>query len=195
MTELNKITFLPFCDHSGNYSYQDSYIAQLYRRVVRDGTVGNVFYDGSIQNTNDFVEFFKDKNNEIYVLFYDEREAGFFWLNSFRQRTSFISYCIFKDFWGQKALDIVHSGTSQILNRKNEFDEYITDVLLNLTPVNNKWGINFLTKAGLAILCKIPQCIVLHGGTVEEGVLFYITRESNSGVKGITSKFLNLLQK
>lgn len=195
MTETDKITFMPFRGGAGKFSFQDSYIAQLYRRVVRDGTVANVFYDGSIQNTNDFMNFFKDKNNEIYVLFYEEREAGFFWLNSFRQRTSFVTYCIFKDFWGQKALDIFKSGISQILSRKNEFDEYITDVLLCLIPGNNKWVIQFLTKAGLTMLCKIPQCIVLHGGAVEEGVLFYITRDGLSSVKGITSKFLNLLQK
>jgi len=195
MPETNKITFVPFRDEAGKYTFEDSYIAQLFRRVVRDGTVGNVFYDGSIQNTNDFMNFFKDKDNEIYVLFYDDKEAGFFWLNSFRQRTSFVTYCIFKDFWGKNSLEIFQTGISQILNRKNEFDEYITDVLLSLTPANNKWVIQFLTKAGLVILCKIPQCIVLHGGTVEEGVLLYTAREGNAGMKGITSKFLNLLQK
>ena len=195
MTETDKITFMPFRGEAEKYSFQDSYIAQLYRRVVRDGTVTNVFYDGSIQNTNDFLDFFKNKNNEIYVLFYEEREAGFFWLNNFRQRTSFVTYCIFKDFWGKKALEIVQNGISQILNRKNEFDEYITDVLLCLTPVNNKWVIQFLTKAGLTTLCKIPKCIALHGREVQDGVLFHISREGDSGLKGFTSKFLNILQK
>jgi len=173
------------CSHiPGKHWLTDECIAQIYRRIVSEETVYRVFYDGSVRDTNDFIKFIRDKNNEIYFVEYDGKEAGFFWLTRFIQKSAFINYCFYKNFWGKKTLTVSQLCIDYIFNKKNKYDQFTIDVILGLTPANNKLAIKFLLKNGMTILGKIPGLLYNYTeDTTTDGIISFKHRNCKSKYK------------
>ena len=142
-----------------------------------EGTVHRVFYDDSVRSRTDFVDFLKRQENSVFFVKFKDEEIGFFWLSPFIQKSAFINYCFYKEFWGKKTLEISQSCLDYILYKKNAYGDYIVDVLLGLTPANNKLAIRFLIKNGMTVLGKIPGLITdCRHNKIVDGVLSYKTR-------------------
>jgi hypothetical protein len=180
---LNGLSILPFYDKDGTSYFSDTSLAQVFRRMVREESVAKIFYDGSIQNSADFIRFAKNRENELFFVFYDGREAGFFWLNRFRGKAAFIAYCLYKDFWGDEALLISRKCIEFLFARKNDHGEHRLDVLLGLTPANNKLAVKFLLKNGMIVSGKVPG-LLYDAGTeaTVDGILSYIQRNKSAGL-------------
>lgn len=160
----------------------DSYLSQIYRRTVREKVIYKTFYDGSVQNTHDFVDFVKNEKKRFYIVRYQGRDAGFFWLTEFVKKSAFINYCLFNEFWGKEGRRIGSQCLNAILHEKDQHDKYKLDVLLGLTPVTNGLAMNFLFKNGMIVIGKVPMLVHDHtkGGKVD-AVLAYKLRDSHSG--------------
>jgi hypothetical protein len=101
-------------------------------------------------------------------------------VNRFVQKSAFINYCFYKSFWGRKSLEIGRNCIDYILHLKNGSGEYSIDVLLGLTPVNNKLAVSFLKKHGMVIVGRIPELITdCHQNEIVDGLLSYKTRENS----------------
>ena len=170
------------CSHEpGRHWFTDEYLAQVYRRIVSEETVHKVFHDGSVKNTNDFIKFIRNKDNEIYFVEYDGKEAGFFWLTRFLQKSAFIGYCFYKNFWGRKTLTVSQLCIDYIFNKKDEYEQFALDVLLGLTPANNKLAIKFLLKNGMTVLGKIPGILYNYTeNAATDGILSFKHRNCKS---------------
>ena len=178
------IEIIPSSHKPGRHWLTDKHIAQVYRRIVSEETVYRSFHDGSVRNTNDFIKFIRNKNNEIYFVEYDGKEAGFFWLTKFQQKSAFINYCFYKNFWGKKALNVSQLCIDFIFNRKDIYGQYTLDVLLGLTPANNKLAIKFLLKNGMTVLGKIPSILYNYiENTTVDGILSFKHRNCKSKYK------------
>ena len=175
------IKISPCGQGSGPHWFTDKYIAQVYRRIVSEETVYKVFYDGSVANTNDFIKFMRNKDNEIYFVEYDGKEAGFFWLTRFIQKSAFINYCFYKNFWGIKTLTVSQLCIDYLFNKKDENGQFTFDVLLGLTPTSNKLAIKFLLKNGMTVLGKIPGLLYNYTeDTTTDGILSFKHRNCKS---------------
>ena len=186
------LDIIPIYRNDSTLNFSEKYMAQIYRRIVREETVHKIFYDGSVTNTNDFIEFIKNKENEIYFVEYDGDEVGFFWLNKFRQKSAFITYCFYKSFKGEKALKISKLCIEFLFDRTDSHGEYVLDVLLGLTPSNNKLALKFLHKNGMTILGKIPG--FLYDYFIDkkiDGIFSYIQRNSEPVVTMPSLLFLH----
>lgn len=140
------------------YNMPDSYLSKAYRRTVIEKTIHKVFYDGSINNTYDFIKFFKQKHIELTFVDYGKEEAGFFWLSPFVGRSSFITYCLYKNHL-QESLLISRACITDIFSRKDSDGRYKIDTLVSLTPANNKLALRFLKKIGMEISGTIPDLV------------------------------------
>jgi hypothetical protein len=181
---LNGLSIMPFYDKDGTAYFSDTFLAQVFRRMVREESVAKIFYDGSIQNSADFIRFAKNRENELFFVFYDGREAGFFWLNRFRGKAAFIAYCLYKDFWGDEALLISRKCIEFLFARKDVHGEHRIDVLLGLTPANNKLAVKFLLKNGMTVLGKVPG--LLYDASAEatvDGIFSYLPRNKSACLK------------
>lgn len=146
-----------------------------------DGTVHRVFYDDSVRSTTDFLDFLKRQENSVFFVKFNGEDVGFFWLKKFIQKSAFINYCFYKDFWGKKTLEVSQACLDYILHKKNGYDDYVVDVLLGLTPANNKLAISFLIKNGMTVVGKIPGLITdCRHNKIVDGVLSYKTRDNSS---------------
>lgn len=161
----------------------DSHLSQIYRRIVRERTVYKTFYDGSVQNTRDFINFVKSDKNRFFFVNYQGKEAGFFWLTEFVAKTAFINYCLFNEFWGKEGYLIGSKCLDMILHQKEPHDEYKIDVLLGLTPVTNKLAMNFLVKNGMKVIGRVPKLVLDHNeGAKVDCVFAYRGRDMDSKI-------------
>ena len=142
-----------------------------------EGTVHRVFYDDSVRSTTDFLDFLKREENSVFFVKFKDEDVGFFWLRKFIQKSAFINYCFYKAFWGPESLKISQECLDYILHKKNAYGDYLVDVLLGLTPSNNKLAIKFLIKNGMTVIGKVPGLITdCRHNEVVDGVLTYKTR-------------------
>ncbi len=178
------VSLIPFCRLDGSPHFSDIHLAQVFRRIVREETVSRVFYDGSIVNTSDFIRFFKNHDREIFFVEHNGREVGFFWLEKFRHKTSFINYCFYREYWGENALHISRVSIDFLFERKDCHGEFLIDMLLGLTPSTNKLAIKFLLKNGMTVLGKMPKMLFdVKKGTNVDGVFSYKQRSKNGKIK------------
>jgi len=186
----NGLSIMSFYDKDGTPNFSDNSLAQVFRRIVREESVTKIFYDGSVRNSADFIRFVRNRENEIFFVAYDGREAGFFWLNRFRRKSAFISYCLYKDFWGDEALLISRECIEFIFDRKDGHGEHLIDVLLGLTPANNKLAVKFLLKNGMTVSGKVPG--LLYDASTEatvDGIFSYIQRNKSASLLKMPSIF------
>lgn len=172
------------------YNIPDKHLAGIYRRIVKEKTVNKIFFDRKINNTDDFINYFKNNNVELFIVSYYGQESGFFWLKEFFPCASFITYCLYKSFWGEHTLKISQSCIDFTFNRKDEYGDYRTNILLGLTPASNKLAIKFLSKNGMKIAGNIPNLI--SAGQNEkpiDGILSYRHRKNGISNRTILSLF------
>ena len=185
------LQIIPFYEKNGDQNFSDTYLAQVYRRIVREDTVKKVFYDGSARNTTDFIRFVTNPENEIYFVKFKGREAGFFWLNKFRQKAYFINYCFYREFRGRKeALDVSQRVIDFVFNLADGAGGHRIDVLLGLTPADNKLAVKFLVKNGMTILGKVPGFIYdVRKEKAVDGVFSYRQRDGKTAAFSLSSIF------
>jgi hypothetical protein len=178
------IEVIPMYEENGRSNFSDKILGQVFRRMVREESIYKIFYDGSVRNTRDFRKFMRNPDNEIFFVTFKGKEVGFFWLSNFRQKSFFINYCIYKEFLGETALTISNICIDHILKRTNSDGEFLVDVLLGLTPANNKLAVNFLLKNDMTILGKVPGFLYdsTTGETVD-GIFSYRQRNKKAGFK------------
>ncbi|MBU0481543.1 MAG: hypothetical protein KKG47_10605 [Proteobacteria bacterium] len=178
------IEVVPLHEKDGQSNFTDQILGQVFRRIVREDTLNKLFYDGSVRNTRDFRKFMRNPENEIFFVNFNGREAGFFWLNHFRQKSFFINYCLYKEFWGEAGLTISNLCIEHLFKRKDADGDFLVDVLLGLTPANNKLAVNFLLQNEMSILGKVPGFLYDSAtGETVDGVFSYRQRSKKSGFK------------
>lgn len=176
MPKKDEVSLTDYCLDGNEYNMPDSYLSKAYRRTVIEKTIHKVFYDGSINNTYDFINFFKQKHIELTFVTYGQDEAGFFWLSPFVRRSSFITYCFYKNHL-QESLHISRACIADIFNRKDSDGRYKIDTLVGLTPANNRLALKFLRKIGMEISGTIPDLVyddTKHKNI--DGILTYLSR-------------------
>ena len=176
----NGLEIISFLKEGNIYNFSDSYLGKVFRRIVMEGTVHKVFYDDSVRNTTEFIDFLKRDDHSVFFVKFKGEHVGFFWLSPFIQKSAFINYCFYKTFWGKETLKISQTCLDYILHEKNAYGEYVIDVLLGLTPANNKLALRFSKKIGMTVLGKVPGLITYcrHNNTVA-GVLSYKRRDKS----------------
>lgn len=188
MELINGLEIISFFKEGNTYNFSDPYLGQVFRTIVMEGSAHRVFYDGSVKNTIEFIDFVKRKDVSVFFVKFKDEDVGVFWLSTFIQKSVFINYCFYKAFWGKESLKISQACLDYILHEKNAYGEYLVDVLLGLTPANNKLAISFLQKNGMTVLGKIPDLIAdCHYNKTVDGVLSYKTRGKSQ--KRISSVF------
>ncbi len=175
---------VPFRSEDGTPNLSDTHLAQVFRRLVREETLNRVFYDGSIGNTTDFIDFFHNQENEIFFGRAGGQEAGFFWLNRFRHRSYFITYCFYREFWGRQALAISRATLDYLFSRTDVHGEHRIETLLGLTPASNKLAVKFMLRNNMTIVGRVPGFLFdRHLGRRVDGILSYCQRQDDSSMR------------
>lgn len=173
------ISIRPYTEIDGIRTYSDSEIKELFERTVRDGLDRIVFYEGTVQTAEQFLNIMKSGSVLFYALMSDGEIIGYTWLNRFENHTARMHFCVFQEYWG-KTLDIGKFVLDKIMHMKDLEGNYIWDLLTGFVPAWNKRAINFALKCGGQSHGKIPNAIWnQEKQQSEDAVFIYYTREAS----------------
>lgn len=174
---------VPYTEVDGIPMFKDSQIMNLFDRMEKDGTVETVFFNGCVKTREGFLSYMKSKSILLFVFMVDYTPVGFTWLNNIQDRSAQQHLCMFKEFWG-RSLDVGIPMLRQVIEMKDNNDEYIFDLLTTIVPAWNKKVINFLHKIGaIRFGSNLPNAIWNdREQRSEEGVMFYFTRGDYEGL-------------
>jgi hypothetical protein len=173
--EEKDITIVSYSPQDGIMPFPDSFITNLYSRMVEDGTRDIVFYAGHIDSPEAFLRYMKRPDVWLYVFLVGDEVAGFTWLDGMEDRSCFNHFCVFKEFWG----DTICLGKT-VLNRlmnMNKDGVYAFDLFKGLVPAWNTHAIEFAIKCGGKKLGLLPKAVWnAEKQRSEDAVFIYYTR-------------------
>lgn len=173
----NGFKLVQYIEIDGIRNFPDSYLKYLFDRIAEERQLEKLFYDGSIKTNEEFLNLMKYSANKLFLIFCDDEIAGIIWLNGFETRSAVLHFCLFRRFWGDKALFIGKATLNELLYMKDP-EGHIFDVLLGLTPANNKLAVRYIQKIGMNVAGELPKAI--WDAKLQQsisGVVSYITRE------------------
>lgn len=171
-----KIDLIPYTSVDGIATFGDTFIKELYNRMVFDNTAGMVFYDGSVQSSDAFLRTMKFNQNALFILSVDDEISGIVWLNNFEQKSASFHFCFFSNIWGKDTALIGKKCFSILLDMKNK-DEYLFDLVTGIIPVRNKKAIKWAEEIGAGVVGKLPLGAWIHEEQrSEDAIIFYVER-------------------
>lgn len=174
------IELRPYASHDGIPTFRDSDIKSFYDRMVSDGTVDMVLYDGVINSTDEFLHFIKYQVPYFFVVYKDNETMGITWLNNIELKRAHFHFCGFSASWGESAVDIARETVDTLIMRKDGTGDYIFNVFIGIVPSFNQRAIDFLEECGGNIVGEIPYSIWSHKNQKSmPGTLIYYVREED----------------
>jgi len=160
---------LPYCEIDGILTLRDSDVHELYNDMCAEETANVVFYDGSIRNEDQFLQYFRSKSADLYVISNsDKHTVALGWLNTFDQRTAQVHYVGFKKHFNRESLKLGREFVQQILRMG-----YVT--LTGIIPDTNPAACRMAEALGFTKLGTIPDhCYLYHEDRMVAGNVYYI---------------------
>ena len=157
-----------------------SILRMIWQKIVADGLVPILFYDGCIQKEEDFLCAMMDGQTCPWVVSDEKKFVFFAWMNKPEGKAMRAHFTMFRDSWGRKrnALAIARHMLGHMLTRKDD-SGYVVDTILGVTPVTNKLACRFALGFGMTRVGIMPNVVTLfYDGRTTDGLLTYATRES-----------------
>ena len=135
---------------------KDGALEILYEKMVEDHTSETVFMDGSISNAQEFVKAMKGV--QFFCVVDNEKPAMMFWLNNFTSRAAQAHFCVFKEFWGKRGIELGKHCLQEFLHKQDD-KGYILDVITGQIPTRNKRAVQYVKKVGMKKVGVLPKSI------------------------------------
>jgi hypothetical protein len=149
---------VPYIEINGARTFSDEYIADLFRLMEQEGTAKKVFHAGSVKAPHQFVKWMKDeKINAIVVTDDDGTPLGLAWIGGIEDRRAWYNFNVFKAAWGKRAAEVAIAARDHWLYMKDSRGEYLFDLLLGVTPANNRLALRLAKMCGAKPLPMIPN--------------------------------------
>ena len=137
-----------------------------------------VFYDGRIRCVGDFVEYFSSPENHVYGIYLEGEPGGLAWLNGHEGRSARVHFTSLSPrVYREHAVPMGRCFTQGMLNASRG-GEYVLDVLVGVTPSDNRLALRFIRRLGFARVGEVPHALWLAGRRQSgAAVVSYLTRE------------------
>jgi len=142
----------PYFIWDGIPSMRDSHITTLYNRMVDDGTIAAMNYEGDIPDAEALLKIALNAALFAEITFRGEH-AGVYWLNRFEHRRAHIHFCMFKKI---ASADKVLIG-KQVLD--DLFKNRSLEMLWGIVPKSNKAAVDFAVACGGIVIGAVPGYI------------------------------------
>lgn len=170
---------LPYMVVDGVPTFKDSDLMGMFDKVVRDGTVEAIFFDGSVKTREDFAAMMKQSDVQFYGVYVKDSSTpvGFIWLDMFMQKTARGHFCAFSEYWGD-AYKIGHELLVRLLTMKDREGNYVLDAVYGFTPEDNEMALTATKAAGFKVAGTLPNAFYYESDKKSHpGVMMYYTRD------------------
>jgi hypothetical protein len=175
---------IPYVEVNGAWTFTDSYLLEMWDQMVSEGTAKKVFFQGKVTSGKDLIKWCKSPANEVVIGIGDNDQLPliFTWLNGVEDRRAWFNFNIFKRAWGKDSHKLAVQVGYYYLYMKDQEGNYIFDVLIGLTPSNNRLALQMVKKMGATSIGEIPLLLTNHWtGKRVGGVFSYFLRGDFDG--------------
>lgn len=149
---------IPYAKVGDAWSLPDELIELSFNRMVRDGTLKTVFWDGKITNYEQLLGHFRKPSNLPVFIFDNNELVAFAWLNSIGHNFAFSHFCTFREIWGKDKSHLIDELFDYWFSFSYE-NGYLFDVLIGMVPETNVHALKFLDECGYKVVGPIPGLI------------------------------------
>ncbi len=175
-----KVRLFRYATIDGVRTLRDLQIAAIFEIARKEKILPTVMYSDDFEHWSPekFLLFMKNEARVCWLIFQDEKLAGWVWLDDFGHRTARVHFCLFG--WISKARLTVPIG-KEVLRRlfDMEFRNGVKlEVIRGETPAFNKLAVRFLKRVGMQIIGEIPSAAYRHQDDTSYAMVYsYINRE------------------
>ncbi len=129
----------------------------IFQEIKRAGQLRSCFpYDKNMYEINSFTEIMQ-KHNHLYAVYYKNLLCGAAWLNCWEFRTARITFSAFKTTARLHFYDIMKETANQLINIKDNDNNYCYDSLYGIIEESNKGIIRAARLSGFKKTGFIPN--------------------------------------
>ena len=145
-------------DKAGNWNLTDNYIKNIFVKMQEQHLVRKVFTRGAIETPDDFLDFMQSPQNHLQIICEDNGNPLLIcWVNGIEDKHASIHWCLFKETWGKNSIELGFMARDNWLNLKDKNGNYHLNMLIGITPIDNKLAIRFLKNIGAKCVGVIPN--------------------------------------
>lgn len=160
-------------------SEEQALVQDIYERIRREGTANRVFYDGSIQSAEAFVELIFQSGTLPFLVFLRGEPAAFIWVNGVEGRAGRGHFVLFRNAWGREQSRCVGRFMFAWLLSQKDADGYLFDVIVGVTPASNVLARKWVLECGAEQVGVLPYfAFMARTGTTEDAIITAATRDS-----------------
>jgi RimJ/RimL family protein N-acetyltransferase len=159
----------------GEWILPDYELDRIFQKIRSQGLLKTTFWEERVQYYLQFEGMMKSPNNHP-VLFYDGRVCvGLAWLSGVSGNFAFTHYCLFREVWGKRTLEIGQKALDYWFSWPGE-DGPLLDVLIGILPGFNKRAHRFADRLGWKRLGEIPRMFKDRQGDRDHAVVYFKER-------------------
>ena len=173
-----KYKILPYVQYDGAWSIPDSFIKECWDKLVENGLHEALFYSGVVIDREGFVQYLKLPMNKVFFIFIKKEIAAITWLNGVKQNYALVHGTGFPVAWGKHTKPMMKEMLKAWFGIKKEDGEFLFDLLVGETPVNNPFALKFIETIGMKRVGVVP--LIAHDVYKKEKIgmaISYIKRE------------------
>jgi hypothetical protein len=164
----------------GIRTLKDSQVGMLFRQSKEDGVLQWVMYsqDTTTMTESSFIEYFKNENRLLFLVYHADRLAGWFWLDDLGHRTARIHFAPFRWTTREKLTVRVAKEALWLLLCMKFKRGASLQVIRGESPTFNKGAVRFMQKLGLKVIGEMPHAAFDYRTQTTSSMLYsYITKD------------------
>jgi hypothetical protein len=170
------IQLLPYSMVDGSWTIPEDGMADAFNRT--GDSIKSIFWDGKVQNAEDFIKYFKSPKNLAVFVFKDSIPCGFAWINSISMGHASSHFCVFKDFWGSEFEKEIFESVMSYWFGFSDDNGPLFDTLLGMIPKFNTHAMRYIERNGFKRVGEIPNMVRdLYSKMKFPIVIFYRSRK------------------
>ena len=136
---------LPYVEIDGCWTFTDTFIKGLYRKMETDNDLPDTFLDGSVQSDQDLVDRFKRYDHKFFIVPDKDSLKAVLWLSDFRQATAYAHFWVAKEFrGGVEAVHMANRFLEEMLYMEDPTNRYVFDVIFAYVSNENEGVVRLL---------------------------------------------------
>lgn len=141
-----------------------------------DGTFQTVFYDGTVNSSEDFLKVLKATHNYPVFPLVNGSIGAVAWINDLRKNYATAHFCVFKEHWGANSIAMGKAVLKYWFSFPKD-NGFLFDVILGVTPIEYTPAIRFIKKIGFTLIGEVPKVIYnAYTGKHSSAMLSYCER-------------------
>lgn len=150
-------TLVPYVFNGVTWSIPDEAMLNLFEQLKENNITDKLFYGMDI-NAVKFFSIFKNPANQMHVFWLDDLRPGFMaWLNSWGYNYAFAHFTGFPWTWGKRTQEYTKQTLAYWFGFNRKDGTPLLDLILGLTPANNRLAVRAAKRAGFSVLAEVPD--------------------------------------